>query len=78
MLALTPRFLFMMNQNGDVPNGYHAKSTSSTLLDPTRALEYVESEYNEGDGLDVQTLMNSKTNGGLTYNDFLVLPGFIG
>jgi IMP dehydrogenase len=28
--------------------------------------------------LDVYTLLNSAKNGGLTYNDFLVLPGYIG
>jgi IMP dehydrogenase len=69
-----------MNQNGDVPNGYHAKSSSSALLDPAQALAYLESEnaHGDGDGLDVKTMMNSKTNGGLTYNDFLILPGYIG
>ncbi|ODV94446.1 hypothetical protein PACTADRAFT_44703 [Pachysolen tannophilus NRRL Y-2460] len=35
------------------------------------------SEYAEKDGLDVRSLMDSKTRGGLTYNDFLVLPGKI-
>ncbi|KAK9454437.1 IMP dehydrogenase/GMP reductase [Dipodascopsis uninucleata] len=34
-------------------------------------------EYKERDGLSVQDLMNSKVNGGLTYNDFLLLPGKI-
>ena len=29
------------------------------------------------DGLSVQELMDSKTRGGLTYNDFLVLPGLV-
>jgi IMP dehydrogenase len=66
-----------MNQNGDVPNGHHAKSSSSPL-DPTKALAHLESDYDEADGLNVKTLINSKTNGGLTYNDFLVLPGYIG
>jgi IMP dehydrogenase len=42
------------------------------------ALKILEKEYPEKDGIDVQTLINSKTHGGLTYNDFLVLPGYIG
>ncbi|KAL8636566.1 MAG: hypothetical protein Q9228_006051 [Teloschistes exilis] len=60
-------------------------STSSPLIppgvkpmDPRNALEYLENVYKHEDGLDVQTLIDSKTNGGLTYNDFLMLPGYIG
>ncbi|KAK9330247.1 IMP dehydrogenase/GMP reductase [Lipomyces starkeyi] len=34
-------------------------------------------QYKERDGLDVSSLMNSKLHGGLTYNDFLLLPGKI-
>ena len=34
-------------------------------------------EYEHQDGLSVQDLMNSKIHGGLTYNDFLLLPGKI-
>jgi hypothetical protein len=34
-------------------------------------------QYKERDGLDVSSLMNSKVHGGLTYNDFLLLPGKI-
>lgn len=29
------------------------------------------------DGLSVRELMDAKSSGGLTYNDFLILPGFI-
>ena len=47
------------------------------LLDPTKALSFLE-EYDERDGLDVKSLIDSKKHGGLTYNDFLVLPGYIG
>ena len=35
-------------------------------------------EYPEKDGLDVYTLLDSTKNGALTYNDFLVMPGYIG
>lgn len=47
------------------------------ILDHTTALDLLK-EYPERDGIDVQTLLDSKNNGGLTYNDFLVLPGYIG
>jgi IMP dehydrogenase len=30
--------------------------------------------YTRGDGLSLAELMDSQTNGGLTYNDFLALP----
>ena len=46
-------------------------------LDPAKALDVLH-EYPEKDGIDVGTLIDSKTNGGLTYNDFLILPGYIG
>jgi len=48
------------------------------ILDFNKALDIVKNEYPERDGIDVQTLLDSKNNGGLTYNDFLVLPGYIG
>lgn len=35
------------------------------------------SSYPHGDGLSIQDLMDARLHGGLTYNDFLVLPGFI-
>jgi IMP dehydrogenase len=69
-----------MATNGDVTsNGSHSASNgvSSKLLDPARALDALK-EYQSGDGLVVQELMDSKSNGGLTYNDFLVMPGYIG
>lgn len=68
-------YLFNMpHANGDSkPNG-----ASKDVLDFTAALDVLEKEYTERDGIDVQTLLDSKTNGGLTYNDFLVMPGYIG
>ena len=45
-------------------------------LPPTQALQ-IHHEYKHLDGLSVQDLMNSKIHGGLTYNDFLLLPGRI-
>lgn len=48
----------------------------SEIKDCSKAVEYL-SQYSEKDGLSVSQLMDSKTRGGLTYNDFLVLPGKI-
>lgn len=50
----------------------------ANTLDFTKALEILEKEYPERDGIDIKTLIDSKKNGGLTYNDFLMLPGYIG
>ncbi|KAF9561590.1 IMP dehydrogenase [Agrocybe pediades] len=47
-----------------------------TYLDPKTALEHLKS-YSRSDGLSVSELMDSKVQGGLTYNDFLLLPGKI-
>ncbi|RMZ81863.1 hypothetical protein DV738_g1999, partial [Chaetothyriales sp. CBS 135597] len=47
------------------------------ILDHKTALEVVK-DYQSRDGLDVQSLLDSKQHGALTYNDFLVLPGYIG
>lgn len=55
-------------------NGSHA---SEKHEDVKNAMAILKS-YDERDGVSVQDLMNSKTNGGLTYNDFLMLPGYIG
>ena len=52
--------------------------TTTNALDYTKALEVLKNEYQERDGIDVKTLIDSKKNGGLTYNDFLMLPGYIG
>ncbi|KAE9368712.1 IMP dehydrogenase [Stipitochalara longipes BDJ] len=59
----------MPHTNGD------AKTPS--VLHHSKALEVLK-EYEERDGLDIKSLLDSKKHGGLTYNDFLVLPGYIG
>ncbi|KAJ5312021.1 hypothetical protein PENANT_c022G04384 [Penicillium antarcticum] len=46
------------------------------IQDYTKALEVLK-EYPSGDGLHVDTLLNSDGHGALTYNDFLILPGSI-
>ena len=48
------------------------------ILDYKKALHILTEEYTTRDGLDVKSLVDSRENGGLTYNDFLVLPGYIG
>ncbi|RFU30595.1 hypothetical protein B7463_g5730, partial [Scytalidium lignicola] len=50
---------------------------NSQIQDPATALDVLK-EYKYADGLDVHSLLDSRANGGLTYNDFLVLPGYIG
>ncbi|KAG5974667.1 hypothetical protein E4U58_002703 [Claviceps cyperi] len=47
------------------------------LLDHTKALD-VLNEYKTRDGLDLHELMDTAKHGGLTYNDFLLMPGYIG
>lgn len=60
--------------NGDAM----ASDKSENALDYSTALDVLKKEYSERDGLDAKTLLDSRTNGGLTYNDFLILPGYIG
>ena len=52
------------------------KTSEKQLLKPQDALESLKS-YSSKDGLSVAELMDSRKHGGLTYNDFLVLPGKI-
>jgi hypothetical protein len=61
-----------------ITNGDAMTDTSSNALDYSKALEVLKNEYAERDGIDAKTLIDSKKNGGLTYNDFLMLPGYIG
>jgi IMP dehydrogenase len=53
------------------------RAMSAEFQDYTKALEVLEKDYAQ-DGLDVDTLLDSDKHGALTYNDFLVLPGYIG
>ena len=65
----------MPHTNGDIKNPSSFFNTE--LLDHNKALE-THKQYPDRDGLDIQSLIDSKVHGGLTYNDFLVLPGYIG
>ena len=49
---------------------------AQNYLSSSQALQVLK-EYEHSDGLSVHDLMNSKIHGGLTYNDFLLLPGRI-
>lgn len=49
---------------------------SSSFLDSSKANSYL-AEYKHKDGLAVEALMDDQLSGGLTYNDFLILPGYI-
>ena len=65
--------------NGDVNGTTQAQLLpDQDLADFRQALEILKEEYPSRDGLDVRQLVDSRKNGGLTYNDFLVLPGYIG
>ena len=64
--------------NGNAASGSSPLLPEQKVLDYTKALEVLQDEYKNADGLDAKTLLDSRTNGGLTYNDFLVLPGYIG
>lgn len=46
------------------------------FLDNKKAISYLN-EYPRKDGLDIKSLVDSSKFGGVTYNDFLILPGLI-
>lgn len=46
------------------------------VFDTASATSYLK-DYKSKDGLDIKKLIDSTNFGGLTYNDFLVLPGLI-
>lgn len=64
--------------NGDIGLNPLPILPGEQILDPKTALEVLSAEKSSGDGLDARTLLDSRVNGGLTYNDFLILPGYIG
>ena len=64
--------------NGDTPDPHATVLSKGKALDSGDALKILETEYKSRDGLHVDQLIDSVINGGLTYNDFLILPGFIG
>ncbi|KAK4944834.1 inosine-5'-monophosphate dehydrogenase [Elasticomyces elasticus] len=63
--------------NGDSNTNGATVNRQVDTLDWRKAVEVLQ-EYDARDGLDVYSLLDGKKNGALTYNDFLVLPGYIG
>ena len=64
--------------NGDAATGSSQLVSEQKVSDHLRALDVLQDDNDAADGLDAKTLLDSRINGGLTYNDFLVLPGYIG
>lgn len=64
--------------NGDATGSSAPLLSERPLEDYTKALEILDKNYGDADGLSVHDLLDSKKHGALTYNDFLVLPGYIG
>lgn len=64
--------------SGDSMEGTVPVLKKVEVLDFKTANQVLKSDYKEQDGVDVHTLLDSKLRGGLTYNDFLILPGYIG
>ena len=54
-----------------------AKVASSGDILPISEAKNELTKYEHSDGLSMNELIDSRKNGGLTYNDFLVLPGYI-
>lgn len=66
--------------NSNMPimtNGRHDNDDNETYEDPSKALTHLK-PYIHRDGISVDQLMDNTQIGGLTYNDFLLLPGYIG
>lgn len=57
---------------------FETPAMKAEIQDFTKALDVLEKDYPTRDGLDVNTLLDSDKHGALTYNDFLILPGYIG
>lgn len=59
-----------------LPHNILKSHKMSQFLNAKSALEHLAT-YESRDGLSASELMNSTKHGGLTYNDFLLLPGHI-
>lgn len=64
--------------NGDTLQHTSPLMRGQKVLDHATAIDVLKQDSKDADGLDAKTLLDSNLNGGLTYNDFLVLPGYIG
>lgn len=73
--SLFKHFLLIMPITaGDAAPGAAMKAE---ITDYAKAMEVLDT-YTTLDGLDADTLLDSDKHGALTYNDFLILPGYIG
>jgi IMP dehydrogenase / GMP reductase domain len=72
-LAWIPTTMVTPTPNGINGTSFHPEPSH---LDYKSANAILKEKY-PPDGLSAADLMDSKVNGGLTYNDFLILPGFI-
>ena len=68
----------MPTLNGDAARGAESLHAKDDVLDYKKALDILKNDYPHKDGLSADDLLDSQQNGGLTYNDFLILPGYIG
>ena len=64
--------------NGDAGVSKAHLLSGGEIIEFTRAIDVLKKELTNQDGIDAKTLLDSSRNGGLTYNDFLILPGYIG
>ena len=74
---LSIKIVKMPHTNGDVQPAYPFNFVTTRIEDHTEALDALM-DYQQRDGLNIRCLLDSKRHGGLTYNDFLILPGYIG
>ncbi|GAB7363219.1 hypothetical protein MBLNU230_g3501t1 [Neophaeotheca triangularis] len=66
-----------MNNTPTADNMANGTTQMSASESPSRAFELLKS-YRSKDGISADELLDPVKNGGLTYNDFLLLPGYIG
>ena len=63
------------SESSNMTNGTHDEEES--YEDVSKALQVLKT-YERKDGISIHDLMDETKTGGLTYNDFLLLPGYIG
>ena len=72
VLIIFKSFLFLPL----LPIPISPKKTTTMVFETSKATSYLK-DYPKKDGLSVKELIDSTNFGGLTYNDFLILPGLI-
>lgn len=76
---LSSKYISMTVTNGHSNGAWKSGCTddSKKPLDHSKALEILSKQYETRDGLGIEELLDSSKRGGVTYNDFLILPGHI-